>query len=87
MNDQKVICEKCNQKSPRNMHNKCIYCGTAFQEEHHFAAKEVDEKLIQLEKANEDGRRQLDELYKKEKKREEERRKSASSTYNGGGFF
>ncbi|WP_045860132.1 hypothetical protein [Teredinibacter purpureus] len=87
MSKQKVTCEKCSRKTPRNMYNKCIYCGEAYKEEYHFSQSEKDEKLVEIEEANAAQERQLDDYRKKEKEKEVARRKIENTTHHNGGLF
>ncbi len=68
---EKLACNNCSQMTPRNMHNKCVYCGTAYEEKYHFNPSEKNEKLAQLEKINEEDNAHLEARYKKEAARGE----------------
>ncbi len=87
VNEEKITCSNCNQKTPRNMYNKCIYCGTAYPEKYWFTADEKAGKLARLKEQNEEDRKQIEESRKKEKERE--KRKNSDPLHHDidGGFF
>lgn len=87
MSDTKICCKKCNQKSPRNIHNRCVYCGSAFHEKYELSSEEKNERIAELEEANEEAQQQLDAFKEKEKEREKARRKAANSANINNNLF
>ena len=87
MSDEKITCSACNQKTPRNMHNKCIYCGAPYPEKHWFSDDEKAQKIAKLKEENEVARQQLEESRKKEKEQEAKRKRRDSSYHDIGGGF
>ncbi len=85
MTDERITCSACDQKTPRNMHNKCIYCGAPYPEKYWFSDDEKARKISQLKEDNEAARQQLEESKKKEKDKQT-KRKQRDSTYIDSGF-
>ena len=85
MTDERITCSACDQKTPRNMHNKCIYCGAPYPEKYWFSDHEKAQKIARLKEDNEAARQQLEESKKKEKDKQT-KRKQRDSTYIDSGF-
>ena len=87
MRNEKIDCAGCGQKTARNVHNKCLYCGTPFEERYYFSNEETQEKTKRLKKMDEESRQQLERDKKREKEREEARRKSDANSDLINGIF
>ena len=74
MSDKMLSCSACNQMTPRNMHNKCIYCGAPYPETHWISDYEKAQKIARLKLENEVARQKLEESREKEKERKRKQR-------------
>ncbi len=79
MSDETISCSACNRKTPKNMYNKCVYCGAPYPQKHWFSDEQKAYKIAQLKEENEAARQRLEESRNKEKEQEEKRRRRDSS--------